>query len=182
LRLAEAVGPDLVVLYNGPRCGASAPDHFHFQAVAAQGIPILAETPPVGLGWSPTAYSSFGRNMLAYGSTNAAEVQAGIERTIDALGQIENSSNEPMFNLIAHYDAGRFAAILFPRAAHRPACYFATGPERLSISPAVLEMCGVLVTTESEHFERIDASIARAVYEEVSLSVDCFERLVAAIA
>jgi hypothetical protein len=182
LQLAEALGPDLVVLYNGPRCGASAPDHFHFQAAAARGIPIFAQTCSFASGRSPTAHSSFGRNILVFNSTDAAEVQVGIERAINVLRRIENSTDEPMFNLIARHDAGHYKAILFPRAAHRPACYFATGPEHLSVSPAVLEMCGVLVTTESDHFERIDAHLARAIYVEVSLAAESFKRLAAAIA
>ncbi|MCF0185380.1 MAG: DUF4922 domain-containing protein, partial [Bacteroidaceae bacterium] len=32
VRLAKAL-PDCVVFFNGAKCGASAPDHFHFQAV-----------------------------------------------------------------------------------------------------------------------------------------------------
>jgi hypothetical protein len=182
LRLAAAIGPDLAALYNGPRCGASAPDHFHFQAAAAREISILAQTLSFASGRSPTAHASFGRNMLVFNSTDVAQVQAGIEQTITTLGQIENSADEPMFNLIAHHDAGRYKAILFPRAAHRPACHFATGPEHLSVSPAILEMSGVLVTTEPDHFERIDAHLAQAIYAEVSLAADSFKRLAAAIA
>jgi hypothetical protein len=87
-----------------------------------------------------------------------------------------------MFNLLAHFDVGRFRAVLFPRSAHRPACYFKAGDEQLTISPAVLEMCGVLVTTEPEQFARLDAEIARAIYEEVSVDARRFERLVSMIA
>ena len=158
LRLAEEIGPDMAALYNGPRCGASAPDHFHFQAARADEIPILAQLPALASSRSVVAHSSFGRNMLIFGSTKAAEVQADIERSIDALRQIEAATDEPMFNLLAHFQAGRYTAVLFPRAAHRPACYFTTGPDQLSISPAVLEMCGILVTTEPDHFARIDAA------------------------
>ena len=75
---------------------------------------------------------------------------------------------EPLFNLLAHFAAGQFTAILFPRIAHRPACYFATGAERIAVSPGVLEMCGVFVVTEPADFERMDVDLARAIYEEVS--------------
>ena len=75
-----------------------------------------------------------------------------------------------MLNLIAHHDETGYTAILFPRRAHRPACYFATGPDQLLVSPAVLEMCGILVATEVEHFDRIDAETARKIYQEVSIA------------
>ena len=99
--------------------------------------------------------------MLVFRNTNATEIAADIERSIDALQQIEATTDEPMFNLFAHFAAGRYTVVLFPRAAHRPACYFATGPDQLLVSPAVLEMCGILVTTEPEHFARIDTRAAQ---------------------
>jgi hypothetical protein len=182
LRLAEAIGSDLATFYNGPRCGASAPDHFHFQAGRADAIPILAQRQRQAGGRAVVAHSSFGRRFLIFESNSAAKVRDSIERTIDALRQIDTAAgeslDEPMFNLLAHFDDARFRVVLFPRAAHRPACYFKTGSDQLTISPAVLEMCGVLVTTESEHFARLDAEIARDIYDEVSIDARRFERLV----
>jgi hypothetical protein len=83
-----------------------------------------------------------------------------------------------MFNLLAHVVAGRYTAVLIPRAVHRPACYFATGPDQLLISPAILEMCGILVTTEPDHFARIDGEAAQSIYEQVSISNAQFADLV----
>jgi hypothetical protein len=120
--------------------------------------------------------------MLIFASTDAAEVQAGIERTIAAMCGFAAATDEPMFNLLGHFQAGRHTVIFFPRAAHRPACYFAAGSEKLAISPAILEMCGVLIATEPDHFDRIEARTARAIYEEVSLATDRFQRLAAMVA
>lgn len=170
VHLAQEIGPDLAALYNGPRCGASAPDHFHLQAANAVDIPILAQLSTISSSRPVAPHSSFGRNMLVIRNTNAANVAADIERSIDALQKIEQVIDEPMFNLIAHFAAGRYTIVFFPRAAHRPACYFATGPDQLLVSPAVLEMSGILVTTEPDHFARIDASTARAIYEDVSIN------------
>jgi hypothetical protein len=87
-----------------------------------------------------------------------------------------------MFNLLGVFDAGQYTVILFPRAAHRPARYFVEGPDQLLVSPAVLEMCGILVTTAVEDFERVDADVARAIYEEVSVSPSRFQQLTADLA
>jgi hypothetical protein len=181
LRLALQIGPDLAAVYNGPRCGASAPDHFHFQAASAQEIPILSQLPPGDGGRSLVAATSFGRHMLIARDADLAPVSRAIEKAISMLTDIEQPSDEPMLNLLARYDRNQYAAILFPRRAHRPACYFATGPEQLLISPAILEMCGILVATEAEHFERIDAKIARGIYQEVSISDTDFARLEAKV-
>ncbi len=166
LRLAQAIGPDLAALYNGPRCGASAPDHFHFQCVRRDQLPILKEL-PAARGRAFVRQASFGRNMLVFPGTDEAAVGVEVERAIGTLPQPE-AADEPMFNLLAHFDVRRYTVILFPRTAHRPACYFATGPDRIVVSPAILEMCGILVVTEPADFERLDAATARAIYEEVS--------------
>jgi hypothetical protein len=179
LQLAHEIGPDMAALYNGPRCGASAPDHFHLQAARADDIPILAQRSTISDSRPVVAHASFGRNMLVVRGTNASDVTADLERFIDVFQQIEATTDEPMFNLLAHFAAGRYTVVLFPRAAHRPACYFETGLDQLLISPAVLEMGGILVTTDPDHFARIDARTAHAIYEEVSISAARFAHLVA---
>lgn len=181
LHLAQAIGPDMAALYNGPRCGASAPDHFHLQAAQANEIPILAQLSTVSDTRAVVPHSSFGRNMLVFHGTKAADVAVEIEHSIDALQQIESATDEPMFNLLARFAADQFIAVLFPRAAHRPARYFATGPEQLLISPAVLEMSGILITTEPDHFARVDARAAREIYEDVSISTAKFAEVYAKI-
>jgi hypothetical protein len=168
LRLARAVAPDLAVFYNGPRCGASAPDHFHFQCARADGLPILKELPVFSGGGSVTPISSFGRSMLFVASVDAGIVARLIDLTYEASLRGDNSAEEPMLNLLAYHNGNHFTAIVFPRRAHRPACYFAEGADRIAVSPAILEMCGILVVTSHQDFERIDADIARRIYVEVS--------------
>jgi hypothetical protein len=182
LRLTEALGPEMAALYNGPRCGASAPDHLHFQAARAEVIPILGQLPPDLQSLPIAGHESFGRKMAIFTGPDAPTLQSNVERAIDELRRITNSNEEPMLNLLAYCQAGRFTVILFPRAAHRPAFYFATGSDHLAISPAVLEMCGILVATEPEHFDRVDANVARGIYEEVSIPSKLLDRLLAAIA
>jgi hypothetical protein len=181
LQLAQELGPDMAALYNGPRCGASAPDHFHLQAVSASGIPILSQLPAINGRRQLVPHSSFGRNMLVISGEGAGHVATDIERSMDALRQIEATADEPMFNLVAHFHDGRYVVVLFPRTAHRPACYFATGADQLLVSPAVLEMCGILVVTEPDHFARIDARVARSIYEEVSISAARFAELTSTV-
>lgn len=177
LQLARQVGPDLAAFYNGPECGASAPDHFHFQAAKAREIPLLAQLPPMAAGPSVVAHSTFGRTMLIFTDTEQARMQSAIERAIAAFGTIAETVDEPLLNLVAHVVAGQYRAILFPRAAHRPACYFAEGADRIAVSPAVLEMSGILVTTEPADFARLDAATAQAIYQEISLDADYVQRL-----
>ena len=88
---------------------------------------------------------------------------------------------EPMLNLVAHWSEGGYRLVLFPRASHRPACYSAPEPERIAVSPAALEMAGVLVVSKPEQPARIDADAAIGIYSEVSLDEARFSRLLEAM-
>jgi hypothetical protein len=94
------------------------------------------------------------------------------------LSPFQPDRDEPLINVIARFHDGRFLTLLFPRAKHRPKCYFAHGPSRISISPAALEMAGLLVVADAEHFERVDEETALSIYEEVSLGEETFAKLV----
>lgn len=187
LALAAAAGPELAVFYNGPRCGASAPDHFHFQICSAAGIPLLRELAALGEQPRGVVYDTFGRSVVRFASADHTLVQAGVEQLLERLAADEAAArpgeapDEPMVNVIAHRADGRLTALVFPRKAHRPARYFAAGAERLAVSPAALEMAGILVVAEEEDLDRIDLAAARSIYEDVSLEPSRLERLLAPI-
>jgi hypothetical protein len=183
LKVARAVGPEMLVLYNGPRSGASAPDHFHFQACDAQGVPVTGELSLTGAGPALEVHTSFGRKLLVLADPSAERLQLRLEQAVAVLGRQSVAGEvargvEPLLSLLAFYREPRYYGLLFPRAAHRPACYFAKGAGRLAISPAALEMAGLLVVAEPEQFDRVDAQVARTIYQEVSLDDARFEQLV----
>jgi hypothetical protein len=162
LHLAQVLGPDLAVTYNGPQCGASAPDHFHFQCVPVAGLPIFSQLPSFARRAEISSYSNFGRKMLTFGRSDLAQIQSSIERTIRAFDTVE-----PLINLAAWFDGESFTVLLFRRTCHRPACYFATGPERIVVSPGILEMCGLFVVTHESDFDRMTEETTHSIYREV---------------
>lgn len=166
--LAVELGPEMVVLYNGPGAGASAPDHFHFQAGAIRGLPLFEE---LGFATGPaTVVGSFGRQGLVLSGTGAGR-QA--DRLAAALDRAQADTSGAALNLAVAYRQGRFNILLFPRRTQRPACFFLDEPERIAVSPGVLEMLGVMVVVDRGHAGRIDAHVAHEIYEEV-----CAERAV----
>jgi hypothetical protein len=182
LRCAWAAGPSLLVFYNGPRCGASAPDHYHLQACGAGDVPLLQEMAHVEAAPRGTVHQTFGRSLIAFCGATMARLETGVEKALAKLRAWETDNSdvpvaEPMVNIMAHRGADRSVVLLFPRRAHRPACYFSEGPERLAVSPAALEMSGVLVSAEAGDVDRIDGARARAIYEEVSVSSDKLNEL-----
>ncbi|NJD10965.1 MAG: DUF4922 domain-containing protein [Gemmatimonadetes bacterium] len=167
VQLARDLGEGMAVIYNGPRCGASAPDHFHFQACAATApaLELLPHDPPVP-GMLP--FSSFGRHFLALFDAEPAALAARIAAAFAAWGRIRPGAGEPLGNVLVRWQAGHGTALCFPRRAHRPAAFFAHSARRIAVSPAALEMAGILVVTDAESFERLDARAARTIYEDVS--------------
>ncbi len=178
LELARAIGPDMLVIYNGAACGASAPDHLHFQACSATGVPLLGEVSGASGKDEITALTSFGRRMLVCHHQRVDRVVDFIHKTLSALSTSGCDDVEPMLNIVVVFRGERYSVFVFPRAKHRPKCYFADDNSRISISPGALEMAGILVVADPEHFERVDEGTAHAIYEEVSLDDETFTTLV----
>jgi hypothetical protein len=131
LAIAKALGPEMFVTYNGPRCGASAPDHMHFQAGNSEGVPLFEQLPADSDNDQVVPLTIWGRNMLVCSFKQAEQVQSCIESVISVLKDITEEQSEPMINIVALYRDGRYIISIFPRAKHRSACYFAEPQQQI---------------------------------------------------
>jgi len=147
--LAEAL-PDHLVIYNGPQCGASAPDHLHFQACAIEGVPIRDDVRQAQNGVIP----NYARHAFVFHDI------AGLKKAIG------DADSEPMLNLAMFRTSGMLNAVLFPRKKHRPSVFYSG---EFTVSPATIDLCGVFVTPVHGDFERITGQDVRRIYEEVTL-------------
>jgi len=175
--LAEALGPDMFVLYNGPRCGASAPDHMHFQACCAQGVPLFEEFSCTADDNRFSARSLWGRNLLCGSFSGRKKAAVALQQALASLSSVTAGKDEPMLNIIIRSSGSRLHVALFPRAKHRSACYFAPPDERLSISPAAVEMAGIVVVADPGHFDRTTGDAVYAMYREVTLDDTLFSQV-----
>ena len=177
LKLARALGPDMLVFYNGPGCGASAPDHFHFQACSNSAIPLLTHLPGGGDD-GRLALTSFGRRLLVCSEKGAGNTVDFVSRVLERLPP---EDPEPLINVLAVHREERYLTVLWPRSKHRPDCYFKDGEARIAVSPAALEMAGILVVADPDHFDRVDRKAAVSIYREVSLDAGEFDDLAKAV-
>ena len=184
LDLAHAMQKRYTVSYNGPRSGASAPDHLHFQAGEKGFLPIEKELP--GL-------LSNGDILADTKTIQVVAVDAGLRHSIvlrsgeresligalrvveSALASATGEKEEPMMNILASFDRGEWTVLIFPRAKHRPSMYFAKGEERILISPAAVDCGGVLTTPLEKDFHRMTADVVREIFGEVFLSSETFQ-------
>lgn len=191
LSLAADLSPDYFVLYNGPQCGASAPDHLHFQACSRKLLPIeqeLIETDPAEEtdcnvceemrrdSFELFALEGCGRSVVVFRGNDSEEIAQWFYRTLESMPRAADAI-EPMLNIICAYDKGAYTIYMFPRARHRPARFFAQGDERMLISPGAIDMAGVVVVPEHDHFLKLDGKLMEAIYSEVSCSEEIINRM-----
>jgi hypothetical protein len=189
LGLAADFGPRIILFYNGPRCGASAPDHLHFQAAPAGLLPVEAEVleprnrvvvrrhKEVSL-WRT---GGLGRGILVIEGKSAASVSSAFGEAIAALCRLCPSDDEPMLNLLCTHTGSAWRLILFPRRTHRPAAYYREGEGRLLVSPGAADMGGMLITPMEKDFLVMDRGIIEGIFREVALDDSSLGSLVDAI-
>jgi uncharacterized protein DUF4922 len=186
LSLAQDLGSSYFVWYNGPECGASAPNHLHFQASSRELLPIeenLYEDDPVLLedcsSCDETAKNTFelftlggcGRSVVVFRGGNREEVAHWVDEVIKELA-FQTDKSEPLINIICTYDPKLWTVYLFPRSRHRPASFYAEGESRLIVSPGAVEMAGVIVVPERAHFDKIDGDRIAGIFAEVSMNAE----------
>jgi Domain of unknown function (DUF4922) len=169
LDLAAAL-PGYFVIYNGPECGASAPDHMHFQAGSRALFPIEKDT----AGRTGITVPNYGRNVFMFRERDKAASIARMDRVIELLAQTTGKRAEPMVNFAVFYDNGEWVTYLFPRGKHRPEV-FHTG--ELTISPAAIDLCGIVAVPLAKDFEKITGEDVAAVFREVTLPQDQFDEV-----
>ncbi len=169
-----------VVFYNGARCGASAPDHLHFQAGNTRFLPIerdylyMSTAHSILMGQETTLalMKDKLRGTFMISSSSASGVATTFEKLLESFKQSSlyvNPGEEPMMNIIAFYKDNRYTLFVFFRRAHRPSCYYQSDNPML-ISPGAVDMGGVFVMPKAKDFDRIDANILRSVLSEVCYS------------
>ncbi len=181
--LEEYFASGYVLFYNGAKCGASAPDHFHFQAVKQSDVPVIQQWERLmetavreteiktenGNTYSSFQITSYICPIQVFICNHSTDILPEmINQYLESLPLHEGES-EPRYNLFAWQDKQRgFTMAYFPREEHRPACYTATGGEQLLVSPGALDMAGLLVTPRKEDFDKIIESDITQIYKEVA--------------
>ena len=182
-RLAES-SPALTILYNGPKCGASAPDHAHLQAVSSDILPLqqswqrlsrnLREI--VKMDEEDGIYQIVDYPASAFLIRSHSLENDGVlfQRLYHSL-LLQEEETEPMMNIIMWRQGEVTLSVVLPRRKHRPDCYTKEGDEQLIISPGAVDMGGLLIAPREEDFRKITPEIAIGMLKEVSLTPEQME-------
>lgn len=175
-RLARELD-EYTVFYNGPRCGASAPDHMHFQAGNSDFLTLPQALQDTEL---ETIAADGGDNVLALSAALPlrsfvidADSPEAAERLFDRLLEampVAEGDYEPMLNVLAHATPGGVRIIVIPRKRHRPSFYGTEGAGTMLLSPASVDLGGVFITPLEKDFEALDAATVQRVLNELCLT------------
>ncbi|NTW77854.1 MAG: DUF4922 domain-containing protein, partial [Syntrophaceae bacterium] len=186
LDITADMSPDFVVFYNGPACGASAPDHLHFQAMPAGLLPLPGAFPKnfrIIRNSSMQVYRSeeTDRAVLVLAGSNKELLLKQFGCLMKAVQNATCVSDEPMINLLCSYENGLWRIMIFFRAKHRPDAFYQEGEQRIFISPGTIDMAGVVITPLEIDFNRLDGQRIRNIYAEVSLSEEMVNKIIDAL-
>ena len=193
LDLARDLQGRYTLFFNGAGAGASAPDHVHLQASPAGAMPFENELAAElctdrrnnghqWIDWLRRGAVRLGvtrparRPTVVLMSADRDPLLATLRELLDALQAVRPAQTEPTFNLYATFADERWLLWLCPRQAHRPSC-FGQQPDRFLISPGAVDIAGLVITPRREDFERLDAATIAAIYADVLLDPDQFNRL-----
>ena len=178
---------ELMVFYNGPKCGASAPDHLHFQAGTSGVLPLqtnwqrLSRSLTDVISLNDEEKISVLRDFLVPAFVIISKSEDSDEELFHRLYRsmpMRGDESEPMMNIIAWRKGDEFISVVIPREKHRPDAYFAEGEAQMMVSPGALDMSGLIITPREEDFSKINLDKATALLRECGISAEKMEAVV----
>lgn len=166
---------DNTIFYNGPKCGASAPDHAHFQAGVKGFLPIEKDINRISKeiiyskeGITVYAITEYLRNFFLLQASDKDQAVSFFKQLYTML-DMKDDDKEPMMNIVAWYEQNEWYIAVFPRAKHRPDCFYAEGDDNLLISPASVDLGGVFITPLEKDFLKITEKDIETILKEICI-------------
>lgn len=167
-----------VVFYNGPQCGASAPDHLHFQAGERGFMPLehdflsrkFTERILVKSGIEIWLWKKYLRGIITLKGKDRNGLINTFEGFYDQISGIQPDRPEPMLNILAYSDQNGYIIHIIPRKVHRPVQFFNEGPGQILVSPASVDIGGVIITPREDDFNRLNREKITDIFRQV-----CFD-------
>ena len=180
LDLSFDLKDNFFVFYNGPKCGASAPDHLHFQAGKKNIIPLekdyrnligkfgktIIEKKELKLIFVNHSFRPF----LFIEASDRFEIKNVFDKILNSLKVFTSKEEEPLINILSYFDEERWRIIIFPRETHRPRQYYAKDSSKLLVSPASVDMAGLIIIPNEDDFHKITKNDVIDIYGQVSLN------------
>ncbi|MEG0796892.1 MAG: DUF4922 domain-containing protein [Odoribacter sp.] len=177
--------PEYTTFYNGPSCGASAPDHFHFQMVPRHRMPLEEDIDKVSLreyilqkeNYSLSTLNRYRRNILLLQGTDRQLLSRLYTRIQKIVGEEIPYEEEPMMNLLAWFEKNQWTICIFPRKTRRPWQFYAEGKEQVLFSPGCVDMAGLIIAPRREDFDRYSEELLTDLFRQVCAEKEDWDRI-----
>ncbi len=177
LSLADSI-PEYLIFYNGPQCGASAPDHLHFQAGNRGFLPIESDFSggkftkliEVRNGVEIWHWSKYLRGIVTLKGHESEQIVHVFNEFYKKFSAFQPDKPEPLLNVLVYADLHGFVIHIIPRILHRPKQFFEDGFGQILLSPASVDLGGVIITPREEDFDKIGASDVKDIFNQVCMS------------
>ncbi|MDP1995054.1 MAG: DUF4922 domain-containing protein, partial [Ignavibacteria bacterium] len=187
LDFSKDLSPDFSVFYNGPKCGASAPDHLHFQAGTKNFMTIdheyellrekIGEKLLESVSLSVYSLDDNLRKMISIEGGTKSEVEKAFQVFYSSYKDVTEQTEEPMMNIIGTYQKGKWQIIIFLRKKHRPDLFFEEDEaKKILLSPAAVDIGGVCILPREEDFEKLTTEKLHDIFSEVFIDVSLFRK------
>jgi hypothetical protein len=187
LKITKELADKYIVFYNGAECGASAPDHLHFQAGTKDFLPLIRNLNVHKEKFSSLMYSGnetavyslndYLRRMIIIEGGSAEEIVKEFNRLYSIIQKIFLTGNEPMMNLAGTYENNLWNIIIFLREKHRPEVFYEEGEKNIMVSPAAVDLSGVIITPLQKDFEKITKNDVEKIFNEVIIEEERFNKI-----
>jgi Domain of unknown function (DUF4922) len=180
LSFSKILSKYYTVFYNGPNCGASAPDHLHFQAGSKYAMPLDSEFNMI-----KNKYGKILSDKIDY---KVYGINDGLRKFISIEGREENklkdifnsfykiysshsNLDEPMMNILCFYEEGKgWRVLIMLRTKHRPKEFYKEEEKRILFSPAACDFGGLCITPLEKDFNKLDKDLLKNIFNEISIS------------
>lgn len=188
LEISKILSPEYILIYNGPECGASAPDHLHFQAGTKLSVPVENDIQQMKNDFGKVIKEddtfSFSliddglRKIIFIETNDKLKLTEAFNSLFRIYKEFSGSGSEPMMNLMSNYNTEfGWSVIVFLRNKHRPEIFYMDEPGKMLISPAAVDLGGLLITPRKIDFDKLDKQLVQNILKEVSLSDQLFSEL-----
>lgn len=185
LLLSRDVGEKYVVFYNGPKCGASLPEHLHFQMGSKEQLPLYnylnnhsgekinqtIKTRKLKI----TPFTGTGRFGLIVESRDSVEILNFFSILLSAMDRGQDFSDEPMLNILSFFEDGNWRVVIFLRKKHRPHYYYKEDESKIVVSPASIDLAGLMIVPREEDLQKLNSRIIKDIYREVCITKELSE-------
>uniref|UniRef100_A0AB33IUT1 SpoIID/LytB domain-containing protein n=1 Tax=Prevotella sp. GTC17254 TaxID=3236794 RepID=A0AB33IUT1_9BACT len=176
-----------MVFYNGPKCGASAPDHMHLQAGTGCELPLQANWATLSKQLNVVCELAGGDCLGTVDGfccplfaivSKSRENNEKLFQLLYKVLPIREDEPEPMMNIVSWRDGDNYIFVIIPREKHRPDCYFTVGEEQILVSPGALDMSGLVITPRLEDYQKLSATDAEGIIAECGISRHNMQQIV----